>query len=409
MRKIAVQSFVAIAGLVLFAAVQCRAQGACSVRYSQPVFSKLDTTRDVPYGRNVAVSGSMDTLKCDIYQPAGDTSRSRPLLVLTHGGSFTTGDKTEPDIVRLCVAFASRGYVTASINYRLGVAGVLPTGSELARANIRAVQDERAAVRYFRSRADSLHIDTTLIFAGGTSAGAFTAIQHAYLDQSEIPAGMDTSGLGGLEGASGTPGYSSRIRGVINLWGAIGDTAWINQGDVPIVSIHGTADNTVPYDAGWVFGISGVYWVYGSASIHRRAIGHGVYSVLRLFSGMGHQFPVTSPQMDTAEGVISDFLGTVINCDSGHVAVIQAYNGSRPAQGSAGAWLCMKQAGVMQLSPDARLDDIRFYDCFGRIVDMHPVHLGCAGSFRITAAAPGVYVAADTKNKNHVAMPLHLF
>jgi poly(3-hydroxybutyrate) depolymerase len=407
MRKIAVHSLVAMAGLVLFVAVHCRAQGACSVRYSQPVFSSIDTARDIPYGKNVDVSGVMDTLKCDIYQPIGDTSRSRPLLVLTHGGSFTTGDKTEPDIVRLCVAFASRGYVTAAINYRLGVAAL--SGSELARANIRAVQDERAAVRYFRSRGDSLRIDTALIFAGGTSAGAFTAIQHAYLDQSEIPAGLDSSGLGGLEGASGTPGYSSHIRGVINLWGAIGDTAWINQGDVPIVSIHGTADNTVPYDAGWVFGISGLYWVYGSASIHHRAIGHGVYSVLRLFSGMGHQFPVTSPQMDTAEGVISDFLGAVINCDSGQVAVIQACGGSRPAQGGAGAWLCMRQAGVMQLGPAVRLDDIRFYDCFGRVVDMHPVHLGSAGSFRITATAPGVYVAADTKNSNHIAMPLHLF
>lgn len=408
MQKVAIRicGGMAMAGLVLFFAARSSAQAACSVRYSQPVFTNIDTVRDVPYGKNVDVNGTMDTLKCDIYQPAGDTSRSRPLLVLTHGGSFTTGDKSEPDIVRLCVAFASRGYVTASINYRLGITTI--SGNELARANIRAVQDERAAVRYFRSRADSLRIDTSLIFAGGTSAGAFTAIQHAYLDQSEIPAATDTSGLGGLEGTSGTPGYSSRLRGVINLWGAIGDTAWINAGDLPIVSIHGTADNTVPYGAGWVFGISGIYWVYGSASIHHRSVGRGVYSVLRLFPGMGHQFPVTSPQMDTAEGVIRDFLCDVINCDSGHVAVIQSINSARPTYPV--AWLCPGPDGkVVRLSPDVSLCDIRFFDCCGRIADLHPVRFSRPGMFRITVKVPGVYIAVDIKNKNHAALPLHLY
>jgi acetyl esterase/lipase len=388
-----------------FAAMGAASQPDCVGRYVQRIFTTLDTTHDIVYGKNLDVNNAIDTLKCDLYQPVGDTSHARPLLVLTHGGSFVAGDKSEPDIVRLCTAFASRGYVTVSINYRLGVTTV--SGSELARANVRAVQDESAAVRYFRSRADSLRIDTALIFAGGTSAGGFTAIQHAYLDQSEIPAAMDTSGLGGLEGASGTPGYSSHIRGVINLWGAIGDTAWINAGDVPIVSIHGTADNTVPYDAGWVFSMPGIYWVYGSASIHRRAVGHGVYSVLRLFNGMGHQFPVTSPQMDTAEDIISGFLGAVINCDSGRVAVIRAAAGPRKF-GPAG-WLSMKSGTTIALQPGVTVDDVVFYDCSGRTIDLHPARLSRTGMFRITVNVSGVYIAVDTKNKNHAALPLHLY
>jgi acetyl esterase/lipase len=393
----------ALAGLAFPSRAQ--SQAACSQRYIQRIFTSVDTTRNVIYGKNINVNGAMDTLRCDIYRPVGDTSSSRPLLVLTHGGSFVSGDKSEPDIVRLCVAFASRGYLTASINYRLGVASF--SGAEMARSNLRAVQDERAAVRYFRSRADSLHIDTSLIFAGGTSAGAFTAIQHAYLDQSEIPPGMDTAGIGGLEGASGTPGFSSRIRGVINLWGAIGDTAWINAGDVPIVSIHGTADNTVPYDAGWVFGMTGLYWVYGSASIHHRAVGHGVYSVLRLFPGMGHQFPVTSPQMDTAETVISDFLGAVINCDSGQVGVLHASGNPGPLRSA--AWISVRTPGVMQLRQDISPEYLRFYNCSGRTVDMRPVRLSRPGMYRITVSVPGVYIAVDTKQADHPAVPLHLF
>jgi poly(3-hydroxybutyrate) depolymerase len=410
MQTVAVRICIATAGLVLFFSVQGRAsaQTDCSLRYSQPVFAKIDTARNITYGANTDVQGVMQTLTCDIYQPSGDTSRLRPMLVLIHGGSFIAGDKSEDVIVRLCIEFAQRGYVTASINYRLGVPSILTvTGADLAKANYRAVQDARAAVRFFHAHADSLRIDTNLIFAGGTSAGAFTAVQYAYLDQYEVGSAIDTAGLGPIEGTSGTPGVSSRIRGVINCWGAIGDTNWMQTGNLPIVSVHGTADNTVPYDAGWVFGMTGLYWVYGSASIHYRAIGRGVYSILGLFSGMGHQFPVTSPQMDTTVALVNTFLGAVINCDSGAASVLHVSGLSRAPE--TGAWMCMKTAGVMRLRTDVSPGDVRLYDCRGRSVDFHPVKHSGDGTYTLSVNVPGVYIAVDTKHKNHAALALHLY
>ena len=55
----------------------------------------------------------------DIYTPVGDNYTNRPLLIFAHGGSFIGGSKTNPTMVDLCETFAKRGYVTASINYRL--------------------------------------------------------------------------------------------------------------------------------------------------------------------------------------------------------------------------------------------------------------------------------------------------
>lgn len=47
-----------------------------------------------------------------------DTLTNRPFILLIHGGGFVGGDKSSWEDE--CKEFAKRGYVTASINYRLG-------------------------------------------------------------------------------------------------------------------------------------------------------------------------------------------------------------------------------------------------------------------------------------------------
>ena len=49
----------------------------------------------------------------------GDTENNRPLIILAHGGSFIAGVRANPSMVSLGEAFAKRGYVVASISYRL--------------------------------------------------------------------------------------------------------------------------------------------------------------------------------------------------------------------------------------------------------------------------------------------------
>jgi acetyl esterase/lipase len=70
-------------------------------------------------------------------------------------------------------AFAERGYVSATITYRLAGDRLSQVGYQAA---ARAAQhDAQAAVRWFRRRAERLNIDPRRIFIAGHSAGAFTA------------------------------------------------------------------------------------------------------------------------------------------------------------------------------------------------------------------------------------------
>lgn len=253
--------------LLLFcsAAFNSKAQ---SLRYFDKIFDTVDTIKNIVYGSNFTYNAleaqfglTEADLLLDIYKPSGDTLMNRPLIIWAHGGSFLGGTKNDADIVYFCNEFAKRGFVTASIEYRLGYE--LPIDSVNAvRTVYRAIQDGRAAVRYMRSKADSLGIDPNRIYFGGTSAGSFIGLNITYLNQSsEVPNYLDTNerlsintirgfGLDGIEGLTNNINESSQIQGIINFCGATKTTAWLNDNaakNTPIISMHGTEDGTVPY------------------------------------------------------------------------------------------------------------------------------------------------------------------
>jgi poly(3-hydroxybutyrate) depolymerase len=270
---------------------------AAATRYLDPVFNNVSVTYDVLFGSNVNYDGNVYPLKLDLYQPTGDTANARPLMIFFYGGGFTVGDKSSSDIVRLCTTFAKMGYVTAAPNYRLNPnAGQTETTENTA--TLRAVQDGKAAVRYLRSKKSQYRIDDTKIIMGGTSAGGDVAVDCAYWDQNEIPAYIDTTKVGGIEGASGTPGVSSAINGVINCWGLIIDSTWLYNNKIPVINFAGTADNVVPYDVGFLNG-DHKFPCVGSACIHRVLTRLNVKSVLRPFVGMQHGMGTNDPRFDT--------------------------------------------------------------------------------------------------------------
>ena len=74
------------------------------------------------------------------------------------------GSKTDGNLVRYARLMALRGYVAASINYRLlgnCLVGAAPAG-----------HDVRAAIRYVRSQALAWNIDPERVAVMGSSAGA---------------------------------------------------------------------------------------------------------------------------------------------------------------------------------------------------------------------------------------------
>jgi len=158
------------------------------------------------------------------------------------------------------------------------------------------MQDAKAAVRYFRRPdiADSLRVDTTRIFLGGFSAGAFSALNAAYLDANELTPEIDTTTLGNIEGNSGNPGHSSRVLALMNCWGGLLDTLVVDPGDIPVISVHGTSDPVVPYTSGTSI-FAGIY-LYGSSTITARLRSLGIRSHLIPMQGVGHGFPSDSVQ-----------------------------------------------------------------------------------------------------------------
>jgi hypothetical protein len=312
--------------LFISSAVQAQLDTSGGRYCTENFFSAVTVTSNVTYGSATTWSGGTQTLVMDIYQPTGDVATSRGLLVLAHGGSFIGGSRTDQDLVALCTRFAKMGYVTASIDYRLGM---FPIDSvNASKAVMRGVQDMKAAVRFFRKDAATTNvykIDPLFIFVGGSSAGAFMGLHHAYLDRTSECApwiANNIAVLGGLEGNSGNPGYSSSINGVINLCGALGDSVWLEAGNVPLVSMHGTNDGVVPYGHA-LLSISGfpIMVVDGSSTIKMRADHVGVLNPFHTWYGADHvPYAGTSAAaiayMDSTVDFVRAFLCPIVSAPS---------------------------------------------------------------------------------------------
>ena len=211
------------------------------------------TTATVAFGQANDYNGKAQTLQMLINTPSADTLPRRPLIIYCHGGGFTSGARSDAWPNKFCQSFAKRGYVTASIDYRLGIG---PNGDvDVISAQVRAVQDAKAAVRYFKQTAveqgNPYRIDTAQIFIAGEASGAIIALQMGYLNtMTEFSSISDVSvlaSLNGLEGNTNTAPYSSSITGVISLSGAILNLEWLTNKYLPLIMVHGSNDNSIPY------------------------------------------------------------------------------------------------------------------------------------------------------------------
>jgi acetyl esterase/lipase len=185
----------------------------------------------------------------------------RPAIVWVHGGGFSGGTRTSPEIVDEATTFAKKGYVNVSISYRLSPDGCSASGptANCVQAIIDAQHDAQAAVRFLRANAATYGVDVDRIAIGGTSAGAITALNVGY--------------NAGDPGNSGNPGYSSAVKGAVSLSGAkIFGT--YGAGDAASLLFHGTADGLVPYQ-----------WAVNTVNDAHAA---GLTAFLTTWEGAGH-------------------------------------------------------------------------------------------------------------------------
>lgn len=186
-----------------------------------------------------------------------------PGLLWVHGGAFRHGSK-DSGIAKL-FPFARRGYVCASIEYRLSGEALWPA----------QIEDCKCAVRYLRAHADALGLDPQRIGAWGASAGGhLVAMLGVAPDHPE------------LEGDGGWSDHSSRVQAVCDYFGpadlltivdqpssldhngpdspegrllggavrehpdrarAASPASYATGAEPPFLIVHGNEDQTVPY------------------------------------------------------------------------------------------------------------------------------------------------------------------
>lgn len=137
-------------------------------------------------------------LHLDLFVPARKITGALPAVILIHGGGWRSGSRQMewPMAQRLAAA----GYVTATVEYRLSIEALYPTG----------IHDLKAAIRWMRANASRYNIDPGKIAVYGCSAGG------------ELAAFLGATGdMRKFEGSLGPLNYSSRVQAVVDLDGVL--------------------------------------------------------------------------------------------------------------------------------------------------------------------------------------------
>jgi predicted esterase len=253
------------------------AQSNSSTRFRDPVFEKVSIKRNINYQSVVKEGIKKKYYLLDLYEPEGDTLELRPLIINLHGGGFKLGNKKSTCTPSFSRSYAQRGYVCAAINYRLSRKKPLSKFKDLAEGCFDAIEDMNSAIAFLVAHSREYRIDTNRIILAGNSAGAITVVQAVYSN----PA-LRAKFIPGITRPTDSTALTPRYTAVVNLWGAVFDTGWIQYSSIPIVSIHGTRDRIVPYD-------HKDSNMFGSLSIHRQASQFKIPNSYKAFEGFGHE------------------------------------------------------------------------------------------------------------------------
>ena len=200
------------------------------------------------------LTASNSEAKLDIYKRR-DTTGPQPTVIYMHGGFWAAGTK-EGSLMAL-MPWLEMGWNVVNVEYRLARVALAPA----------AVEDCMCALRYVANQAKTYDIDTARIVVTGESAGG-----HLALTTGIIP---DTAGLD--RECAGAP--LPKVAAIINWYGItdvydviegphranaamqwfgsmpnreeiarrVSPLTYVRSGLPPILTVHGDADTTVPY------------------------------------------------------------------------------------------------------------------------------------------------------------------
>lgn len=268
----------------------------CGDRYYKKIFDRTIVTRNIYYGENTMSNNRIKKMHFDVYEPQGDSSKNRMVLVMMHGGAYWSGDKNHGQCKFLGEDLSKMGYVVISPQYRYEPSFLsLLDQEKMVKAVARGTQDARAIIRYLfkdvMEDGNTWGVDTSMIFIGGASAGAFNALHATYLDDAdELPEDWKRwmEEAGGSDGTTAAVGYPYKVAGVISISGALAKASILDNESIPFLSVHDIEDPQVPFNSGQPYSITTMPVVDGSNVLHAKALEVGIENPFYIIPGKGH-------------------------------------------------------------------------------------------------------------------------
>jgi acetyl esterase/lipase len=189
----------------------------------------------------------------DILQPKAAANGKRPGAIAIHGGGWVGGSKEESGR-RMCLRYVEKGFVCAAVEYRLAKVATAPA----------AVSDVLDAAHWFEEHAKKYNVDTKRIVVTGSSAGGHLALMVGMTPKSanlgpaaKVAAVVNFYGITDVGDQLGGPHMQNYAvtwvpeqQGRLDLAARVCPMTYVRKGLPPILTIHGDADSTVPYEHG---------------------------------------------------------------------------------------------------------------------------------------------------------------
>ena len=268
-RRLAVSSLLLL-GMTGFTGAEAAVQYPSQTLEVAPVKTEVKQVSGVVYEQVPSRGYPNVPMQLDLLQPQKKTRM--PAIVFVTGGGFINANKDNG--VQLRNYLAEKGYVVASITYRVAPTAKFP----------QPLEDVKASIRYLRAHADQWNIDKNRIgIIGGSAGGYLSAFAGTtsgtktfdkgenLQESSKVSCAVDLYGLSDLSqvgmdyspevqqlhksaGATealwvnGSPVFGGKDGGVLadpKATEAANPIAYIGKNSAPMLLMHGTADKVV--------------------------------------------------------------------------------------------------------------------------------------------------------------------
>ncbi len=189
----------------------------------------------------------------DIYQPGKAALGKRPGVIVIHGGGWVGGAK-ERMIKKHALPYLQKGFVVCNVDYRLAKSATAPA----------AVTDVLNAAKWFRDNAKRYRVDPKRIVVTGTSAGGHLALMVGLTPkgarlgpEARVAAVINWYGITDVADQLAGPNmrkyavtWLPEQPGRLELARRVSPMTYVRKNVPPVLTIHGDADPTVPYEHG---------------------------------------------------------------------------------------------------------------------------------------------------------------